>query len=177
MDALEQEMLSERRPRTLTVLAVLMAVALVFSWLFAYAFADALVSAELLKPWSKHSDPRPRWLLGCFTGLMVVFGSAPAMAARMLHRLDGCLRQHRACRPSAQPPAASPHRRHGRRRRRHPRAGPLIYPHPPRLTRANPPTARADRLPPSGGRCHAGTARQTGTQTASAPSRHPCAAA
>lgn len=85
-------MLSERRPRTLTVLAVLMAVALVFSWLFAYAFADALVSAELLKPWSKHSDPRPRWLLGCFTGLMVVFGSialvARALSRRQLRRID-----------------------------------------------------------------------------------------
>lgn len=85
-------MLSERRPRTLTVLAVLMAVALVFSWLFAYALADALVSAELLSPWTTSSDPRPRWLLGCFTGLMLLFGSvaatARALSRRQLRRID-----------------------------------------------------------------------------------------
>ncbi len=92
MEAVNEQQVTERQPRTLMVLALLMGVALVFSWLFAYALADALVAAELLSPWTGQSDPRPRWLLGCFTGLMAIFGTfaliARALSRRQLQRID-----------------------------------------------------------------------------------------
>src|SRR5688500_17680035 len=59
----ESTALSARRPRTLTVLGLIAAAALVFSYLGAYALADALVSAEVLQAWPRDSDPRPRWML------------------------------------------------------------------------------------------------------------------
>ncbi len=80
------------RPRTLTVLATLMGVALMFSWLVAYAFFDALVAAELISRSSTLHDPRPRWLLGMFTGLMSLFGLIAlifrTLSRRQLQRID-----------------------------------------------------------------------------------------
>lgn len=80
------------RPKTLTVLATLMGVALLVSWLVAYAFFDALVAAELVARSTGSSDPRPRWLLGVFTGLMSLFGLVAlllrGLSGRQLRRID-----------------------------------------------------------------------------------------
>lgn len=80
------------RPRTLAVLATLMGVALAFSWLVAYAFFDALVAAELIVRTSSGQDPRPRWLIGLFTGLMLAFGIVAVVlrffSRRQLARID-----------------------------------------------------------------------------------------
>jgi hypothetical protein len=73
------------RPRTITVLGVLVAAALLLSYLGAYAFTNAMVSAELIKPWDAANDPRPKWLLAGFAGLMTVFvllGAAFRFASR-----------------------------------------------------------------------------------------------
>ena len=92
MDAtvVEEELITgEKRPSTLIVLALLMGVALVFSWLGAYAFTNALRAAELVQPW-EGTDPRPRWMLFGFTALMTIFGIC-ALAfrqSRQLRRID-----------------------------------------------------------------------------------------
>ena len=86
MEAVDESQLQVRRPNSLMVLALFMTVAMVLSWLFAYALSDALVSAELLTPWTAGSDPRPRWLLGCFAGLMTIFGAFAAMARHLSRR-------------------------------------------------------------------------------------------
>jgi hypothetical protein len=61
------------RPRTITVLGMLAAVALVFSYLGAYALANALVAAEVIQAWPRESDPRPRWMLVGFVSLLTTF--------------------------------------------------------------------------------------------------------
>ena len=80
------------RPKTLTVLAVLMATALTFSYLTAYAGANALVQAELMQPFTAGHDPRPRWLLYAFTGLLAAFAAAAVAfryaSKRQLQSLD-----------------------------------------------------------------------------------------
>ncbi|HLL90086.1 MAG TPA: hypothetical protein VK324_12360 [Tepidisphaeraceae bacterium] len=73
------------RPKTLTVLAVLMATALAVSYLTAYAGANALVQAELMDPFTAGHDPRPRWLLYAFTALLTTFAAA-AVAFRFLSK-------------------------------------------------------------------------------------------
>jgi hypothetical protein len=77
---------TRRKPPTVVVLVLLAAVAAVFSYLAAYAAADALVAAEVLPPWPADSDPRPRWMLGSFLGVMVVLGLGAAVARRMSRR-------------------------------------------------------------------------------------------
>lgn len=92
MQAVDEQHDDGRRPNSLMVLALLMTVALVFSWLCAYALAGAMVTAELLPPWAANADPRPRWLLGCFAGLMTLFGAfaiiARHLSRRQLQRID-----------------------------------------------------------------------------------------
>jgi hypothetical protein len=80
------------RPKTVTVLGLLVGIAAVFSYLGAYAFANALVSAEMLPAWSSGSDPRPRWfavtfciLLGSF---MLIGMIARFISGRQLRTID-----------------------------------------------------------------------------------------
>jgi hypothetical protein len=73
------------RPRTVTVLGLLAGVALVFSYLAAYAISDALVSADVMRPWSPNADPRPRWMATGFVLCMVTFVCF-AVVARFLSR-------------------------------------------------------------------------------------------
>jgi hypothetical protein len=81
-----------RRPRTLSVLALLAATSLVFSYLGAYAVTDTLRAADIIKPWSVGHDPRPRWLLMSFCSLMGGFillaGVLRFLGWRQLRRLD-----------------------------------------------------------------------------------------
>lgn len=71
------------RPRTLTVLGLLVTAALVLSYLVAYALTDALRAADVLPHWTPGHDPRPRWLLIGFGTVMTVF-LATGVAFRML---------------------------------------------------------------------------------------------
>ncbi len=79
------------RPKMLSILAMLMAAAGVFSWLIAYAFFDALVAAELISR-SGATDPRPRWLIGIFSTLMIGFAMVSLLlrcsSRRHLARID-----------------------------------------------------------------------------------------
>lgn len=63
---------TEVRPRTITVLAMLIAAAAGFSYLGAYAVANALRAADVIT-WPTDSDPRPRWMVFGFTSLLALF--------------------------------------------------------------------------------------------------------
>jgi hypothetical protein len=81
----------EDRPRTVTVLAVLIAAAAGFSYLGAYAVANALRAADVIT-WPTGTDPRPRWMVFGFTTLLSLFLAASILLRRMskrqLKRLD-----------------------------------------------------------------------------------------
>jgi hypothetical protein len=59
--------------------------ALTFSYLFAYAVTNALVSANVLSSWPAGTDPRPRRLLITFASLLTFF-LIGAMVARVCNR-------------------------------------------------------------------------------------------
>ena len=64
----EQELsdpLEPPRPKTLTVVSMLIAAALILSYLMAYAVTNALVATEVVSRWQPGHDPRPmRMCLG-----------------------------------------------------------------------------------------------------------------
>jgi membrane associated rhomboid family serine protease len=78
------------RPKTTTVVGLLIAVAGILSYLLSYATANALVAAEVVKPWTKETDPRPRWFAIGFVILISLFG---AIAALIRHSSAAHLRQ------------------------------------------------------------------------------------
>jgi len=79
-------------PKTATVLTLLAAAAVIFSYLIAYALTNALVSAGLISQWQPGSDPRPRNMLIGFCSLMLLFtilvGSGRVASKRQLRRID-----------------------------------------------------------------------------------------
>jgi hypothetical protein len=80
------------RPSTPIVIGLIAVVAAVFSYLITYAMTNALVAAEVLKPWAKDHDPRPMWFGACFVLLIVLFcgfgAFARFMSARNLRQID-----------------------------------------------------------------------------------------
>lgn len=93
MEELEQNMTPDvPRPRTWKVLGLLTLVATAFSWLGSYAVANALVGAEVIRPWQPESDPRPKWFLLGFCLLMLGFillgGFFRFMSQRQLKEID-----------------------------------------------------------------------------------------
>lgn len=80
------------RPRTLTVMGLLVTAAGVLSYLLSYAGADALRAAEVFHPWPPEHDPRPRWLVWCFMSLLGAFllmgGLVRYLSHRQLRRID-----------------------------------------------------------------------------------------
>lgn len=80
------------RPRTATVIILLTITAAIFSYLGSYAMANALVAAEVLKPWPANHDPRPRWFLIGFTVLICLFGliglAVRHFSVRQLQEID-----------------------------------------------------------------------------------------
>jgi hypothetical protein len=80
------------KPNTLTVLALLAAAAATFSYLAAYAVANALVTADVLSAWPRDHDPRPRWFVTGFVTLLGLFLAAATAARflsqRQLRRID-----------------------------------------------------------------------------------------
>src|SRR5438552_2230069 len=62
------EPVSESPPRTTTVVCMLVAAALILSYLWAYAVTNALIAAEVISRWPPGSDPRPlRMCVGFIT--------------------------------------------------------------------------------------------------------------
>lgn len=88
----EIEPVVPERPRTVNVLILLAVAALVFSYLGAYAVTNALVSAKIIALWPANQDPRPRWMLVGFVGLMIFFGISGLLlrflSGRQLKSLD-----------------------------------------------------------------------------------------
>ena len=80
------------RPKTLTVVAMLIAAALILSYLMAYAVTNALVAAEVVSRWPPGSDPRPLRMCFGFIALMTAFtlvaSLAQWMSRRQLKRID-----------------------------------------------------------------------------------------
>jgi hypothetical protein len=74
-----------RRANTPTVLVMLSAAAITFSYLWAYALTDALVKNGLLSPWQPGPDPRPGRMLVSFVLLLSLF-TVGATAARVLSK-------------------------------------------------------------------------------------------
>ena len=83
---------SVERPRTASVLVLLALTAAIFSYLGAYAMANALVAAEVIKPWPRDHDPRLMWFAAGFVMLMSVFLAVGAVARKLsaanLHEID-----------------------------------------------------------------------------------------
>src|SRR4051794_2341942 len=79
-------------PRTVTVVGMLVAAALILSYLWAYALTNALVAAEVISRWPIGSDPRPRRMCIGFVVMMMVFtaiaGFAQWLSRRQLKRID-----------------------------------------------------------------------------------------
>ena len=61
------------RPRTISVLTVLMVTAIVLSYLGANALPTALVNSGMMEPWPSYDDPRPRWMVMTFVGVLTAF--------------------------------------------------------------------------------------------------------
>lgn len=80
------------RPKTLTVVSMLIAAALILSYLMAYAVTNALVAAEVVSRWPPGSDPRPLRMCFGFIALMTAFTLVAAiaqwMSRRQLKRID-----------------------------------------------------------------------------------------
>jgi hypothetical protein len=80
------------RTRTLNALLLLVVVAIVSSYLFAYAMTNALVAAEIMRPWAAGHDPRPMRMLITFGVLLAVFAVSGAIfrivSRRQLRSLD-----------------------------------------------------------------------------------------
>ena len=80
------------QPSTLTVVGLLVAAALIFSYLGAYCFTSALVGADVLSAWRPGEDPRPKWMAFGFVGLMTTFAlvaiTARSASTRQLKRID-----------------------------------------------------------------------------------------
>ena len=91
MKSIDDE-INPRRVRTTTALVFLAAFAMILSWLAVYAVPNALVAADLMRPWSQGNDPRPIWLLNTFVGLFVTFGGLGLLftwaSHRQLKRID-----------------------------------------------------------------------------------------
>jgi uncharacterized membrane protein YhdT len=64
---------ADARPRTATVIGLLAVTAAIFSYLLSYAVANALVAADVVKPWQRGHDPRPKWFIISFVVLNCVF--------------------------------------------------------------------------------------------------------
>jgi hypothetical protein len=79
-------------PRTMTVVGILVATALIASYLWAYAITNALVVAEIITRWPPGRDPRPMRMCVGFVVMMTIFtlvaAGAQWMSRRQLQRID-----------------------------------------------------------------------------------------
>ena len=79
-------------PRMIKVVAVILSAALVFSYLVAYAVMNALANTGVIPPLPRDVDPRPRWMVIVFTGLVAAMGTSAILlrwvSGRQLSRID-----------------------------------------------------------------------------------------
>jgi len=79
-------------PRTFTVMIFLAVFAVVLSWISCYAVPNALVAADVLKPFGHEADPRPRWMAVAFVVIFAVSGLIGMllgwMSRRQLKKID-----------------------------------------------------------------------------------------
>jgi hypothetical protein len=77
---------------TIKVVLLLLAAAVLFSYLGAFALTNALVSADLLDHWPPGHDPRPRWMITGFAALTgaftIIAGWLKWTSWRQMRRLD-----------------------------------------------------------------------------------------
>jgi hypothetical protein len=73
LDAFDDAVDDEPKPNSLVVVGMLLLTAAVFSYLGAFAIADALASARFITPWPPHDDPRPRWFVFGFAAMVAAF--------------------------------------------------------------------------------------------------------
>jgi len=84
------------KPRTLTVLALLLTAAATFSYLGAYCVTDALAKANIIGPIHRASrDPRPEWAVISFTSMIASFVAVALVmkfwSGRHFRRIDRML--------------------------------------------------------------------------------------
>jgi hypothetical protein len=76
----------------MTVVVMLVAAALIMSYLGAYALTNALVAAEVVTRWPPGCDPRPMRMCISFIAMMSIFtliaAIAQFMSRRQLKRID-----------------------------------------------------------------------------------------
>lgn len=82
----------EARPKTGAVIALLAGAALIISYLFAYCVMNALAASDVIARWKPDHDPRPKYFLGAFVVLSVVFAgvgfAARTMSRRQMRKID-----------------------------------------------------------------------------------------
>jgi TRAP-type C4-dicarboxylate transport system permease small subunit len=92
MDTIFEASVLPQKPKTATVLALLLTAAATLSYLGAYAISTALVQADIIRQWSSEEDPRPRWMCSGFVALCGIFAFfaiiARILSQRQLQRLD-----------------------------------------------------------------------------------------
>ena len=80
------------RSSTLSVLVLLAVFAVIVSYLVAYAGANALAASDVIPPWSRGTDPRPRWFGNTFailmSGFILIGGVARFLSWRQLRNID-----------------------------------------------------------------------------------------
>jgi len=80
------------RPRTATVLLLLVTAAMTISYLIAYAVTNALVASNMMPAWSPGDDPRPEWMIKGFLflcgGFALAAGAARFLSYRQLKHID-----------------------------------------------------------------------------------------
>ena len=80
------------KAKTPIVAAVLIGVALLFSWIGCYAAVGVLQKVELIPPFQPNHDPRLMWFVTTFLILLAVFGGialiAHLVSHRQLHNID-----------------------------------------------------------------------------------------
>src|SRR5947207_13180015 len=69
----DEEKPGMKPPRTMTVMVFLAVFAIVLSWISCYAVPNALVAADVLKPFAHEPDPRPRWMV---TAFVIIFAAS-----------------------------------------------------------------------------------------------------
>lgn len=80
------------KPGTMTVLGLLTGVALIFSYLVAFAAVNALVAAEVIARWPAGQDPRVKYFVISFVSLMgfflLMYGMARYATRRQMQAMD-----------------------------------------------------------------------------------------
>lgn len=83
--------IAEPKPRTWTVLGLLVAAAGTFSYLGAFAATDALAKVDVIRPIPKDHDPRLLWAAIGFVTIMTLFLVAAIVMRHLSARQFRCI--------------------------------------------------------------------------------------